>query len=363
MIDGIEITNFKSHKDTKIEFNPGVNVLVGLSDHGKTNVIRAINWVANNRPLGDGVINRDATEASVNLLVSHAKGNETDTIRRIKGSKVNEYVLNGGEPFTAFGSDPPPQIRDALNFSEINLQRQFEPYFLVFDPPGQVATFIRSITKLDEIDRVIDSIAGQIDKNKTNVRVCESETGDVLARLGAAVRVDLDGLQQRIDRAKILVEQNKRDDQIIDRLANLVEQIDAIKPIELPEDLDAKLEAIKQRTQRAADLQSRVSRLRSVISSLQQATREVIVLPDLTGVLNHRTTLERQYNESMKKRDRLMLLIDSIQNAASTTTVDEQIRTAEHEVEDLRGQLTTCPTCGSELNEESREKVLHGHRE
>lgn len=403
MIDSVSLKHFKSHAGTSVVFHPGVNVLVGPSDHGKTNIIRAINWVANNRPLGDGTIQRNYNQASVDLVVSHAKGDETATIRRVRGGRVNEYVLDGAHPFTAFGSDPPPQIRDVLNLSDINLQRQFEPYFLVFDPPGQVAEFIRSITKLDEIDLVIEYINGGIRHNHIDVAVCENELADTLRNLGFMVRVDIDGLQQRVNRVKQLIEHNQKTAASIERLVDLVEQIDTIKPIHLPDDLDRKFDAaknyvesltnlrliisrmtvvinhiqsikqtflpndldrkielMKQMTDRTKKLQSDITRLNEIVTSIQLTSLGVIPLPDITEILDCRATLEREYNERMKKRDRLIDLIKGIQKVTEQNyllLMDQ--RAVEGEIEDLRGWLTTCPTCGSVLNEESKERLLN----
>lgn len=404
MIDSIELHDFKSHKDTLVKFHRGVNVFVGLSDNGKTNIVRAINWVANNRPLGDGVINRDSTGASVRMTVSHAKGNKTDTIRRTKGKNSNEYSINDGQSFTAFGSDPPAEIKQALNLSEINLQRQFEPYFLVFDSPGQVATFIRSITKLDEIDLVIGDISRQIKQNKIDVEVCQNERADVLTRLDVMARVDLDGMQTRIDRTRHIIGDNGKTNEIIGKMIGLVEQIDAIKPIEIPDDLDerfdkigrlielitirradisgmtmvvnqiksiktvtlphdlnAKLDCIKQKIDESERLQYNVSRLNEIIRSIRATESDTTQLSDLVGMLDRLAHLHREYNENVEKHDRLFTLISQIQKATSDNDLNlTDQKSMEREIDDLRDQLTTCPTCGSDLDEERKERLLHG---
>lgn len=405
MIDSIIIKNFKTHKDTTIEFCPWVNVLVGLSDHGKTNVIRALNWAAHNRPLGDGMINRNSTKAEVEVSLSHPNGAATVNRIKCRDNGTNAYILNGDtdHPFTAFGSDPPPQINDALNLSDINLQRQFEPYFLVFDPPGQVATFIRSITKLDEIDKVIANIDGKIRQNKIDVAVCENETSDILRNLGLVARIDIDGLQQRIDRAKQLMKGNDGANYIISRLSDIVRQIEAIIPIELPDDLDDKLEAmnhqvevsirtmssalkmanmigsvrsiksinlpddldsglgqVNQRTEAAKKLQLKFDRLSGIISLIQQTDLEAIELPDPMEPINRLSATVSKYNESVKRRDQLNGLIGRIQDAVvggqSLVMYETSMASG---IKDLRSQLTECPTCGSKLDEASKERLLH----
>lgn len=361
MINSVLIHNFKSHKDTRVEFCNGVNVFVGLSDHGKTNVIRAINWVANNRPLGDGVINRDSTEASVEISISHAKGGETVTVRRTKGKSTNEYVINGDtdHPFTAFGSDPPPQILDVMNLSEINLQRQFEPYFLVFDSPGQVATFIRSITKLDEIDRVIDVISHHIKQSHTEIEVCNSEMSDVLVRLGVVARINLEDLQNKIDNAIILVAANEKTNIDITRLTSVVEHVITIEPIKIPEDIDQKLELTRQKIEQSLTLQNKINRLNQILTNIRQTTS--IRIPDTKEILNHTGIAERKYNDSVKKRNRLIELSSGIVYAKTKIEAFQQEEmTFVGEIKELRGQLTTCPACGADLTNESKERLICG---
>lgn len=48
MISKITIRNFQTHKKSELEFTDGVNLIVGSSDNGKSSVIRAFRWLAEN---------------------------------------------------------------------------------------------------------------------------------------------------------------------------------------------------------------------------------------------------------------------------------------------------------------------------
>ena len=54
MIDKIKIQNYQSHENTELELSPGINVIIGETDRGKTSILRALNWMFSNRPLGEG---------------------------------------------------------------------------------------------------------------------------------------------------------------------------------------------------------------------------------------------------------------------------------------------------------------------
>ena len=53
LIEAIEITNFQSHANTVLEFHEGVNVIKGTSGHGKSAIIRALEWLLTNTYYGD----------------------------------------------------------------------------------------------------------------------------------------------------------------------------------------------------------------------------------------------------------------------------------------------------------------------
>ena len=44
-ISGIKIKNYKNFKDLAIEFNHGLNVIIGHNNSGKTNLIKALQLV------------------------------------------------------------------------------------------------------------------------------------------------------------------------------------------------------------------------------------------------------------------------------------------------------------------------------
>ena len=56
MIDKISIKNFQSHPNTELELDPGINVITGSSDNGKTSIFRALYWIIYNRPSGNSFI-------------------------------------------------------------------------------------------------------------------------------------------------------------------------------------------------------------------------------------------------------------------------------------------------------------------
>ena len=88
MITSLSIKNWQSHKDTKLDFVNGVNVIIGVPNSGKTAVLRALLWLIENRPKGASQFmpsweNRCVSEVEVIL-------EDNSTIRLEKLLKVNK---------------------------------------------------------------------------------------------------------------------------------------------------------------------------------------------------------------------------------------------------------------------------------
>jgi energy-coupling factor transporter ATP-binding protein EcfA2 len=145
VITKIKLTNFQSHKDTELELHPGLNVIYGESDQGKTAILRALTWVMTNRPLSNRFLMRGAKECRVEITTD--KG----TVVRERRRGFNGYIVNG-ETFKEIGSSVPPQVAEVLNLGEINLQPQLSPFFLITQSPGQIARYISELLGYDVID-------------------------------------------------------------------------------------------------------------------------------------------------------------------------------------------------------------------
>ena len=162
MLKKLQINNFQSWRDGKFEFSPRTNFFIGPSDSGKSAVVRALEWVKNNRPLGDGNRRTGTKKPFSAKLVS---GENTFEIER---KLKTQYKFNG-EELNAVGKSVPEEISVPLNLSDINIQGQHDNYFLLSKSPGEVAKYLNKIVNLEQIDstmlhanRRISGIDGEI---------------------------------------------------------------------------------------------------------------------------------------------------------------------------------------------------------
>lgn len=164
MIKQIQIDNFQSHKDTHFAFDPGVNVIVGTSDSGKSAVIRALKWLIRNK----APANFRSGWGGDTQIVLLSDNIITRIITRTKTNKDNEYSLDDAI-YKSFNKDVPEEIAQALNFSDINTQFQMDPSFLLSESAGEVARTLNRIVNLDAIDISLANIEKTKRKIKTDI--------------------------------------------------------------------------------------------------------------------------------------------------------------------------------------------------
>src|SRR4030042_1376232 len=129
MLNSLKIENFQSHKNTFLEFSPGINIISGSSNNGKTAILRALHWTFFNRPQGiafKSTFSDKKETCKVSLII-----NDTE-ITRERNNSINSYQV-GSSLFTTIGNDVPSEVSSAINISELNIQSQFEKHFLITD--------------------------------------------------------------------------------------------------------------------------------------------------------------------------------------------------------------------------------------
>ncbi|HUU86954.1 MAG TPA: AAA family ATPase [Candidatus Glassbacteria bacterium] len=146
MLKVITIKNFQSHRETTLRLSPGVNIIKGQSDSGKSSIIRAIKWVLTNRPTGSAFQTAGVKEeTSVRLSM------DSERIIRRRGTGINEYNVSGSV-LKAIGTDVPQEVLDIVNMDHTNFQDQFGSLLLLQDSPGKVASILNELIGQEIID-------------------------------------------------------------------------------------------------------------------------------------------------------------------------------------------------------------------
>lgn len=168
MFDTIVIENFQSWQFCEIDLSPGVNLIVGDSGAGKSAIIRSLELISTNRPLGLSFVNWSKTD---NTTIVQIIKNEIP-VAIIKGKNVNEYILDGVTLKETLNRNPPKEVQDFLNLGRLNMHSQAENFFLFNDTPGKVGEFINETIGWDLISKSLkeaESWVKQIQNKQTNI--------------------------------------------------------------------------------------------------------------------------------------------------------------------------------------------------
>lgn len=168
MIESLSLYNFQSHKETNINFDPGVNIIIGPSDSGKSAILRGLYWLKDNRPSGDNFRSHWGGDTKVKIKFTDVKF----FISRNKGKGINNYIINK-EKLEGFSTEVPEEVSSVINFSDVNIQKQMDSPFLLSVSAGEVAGHLNKAVNLDVIDRALKNINKK--KRDTNTDLVSAE--------------------------------------------------------------------------------------------------------------------------------------------------------------------------------------------
>lgn len=114
MLKKIEIQNIQYHEKLIIQLKPGLNVIKGSNNHGKSTIIRSIYWVFTNRPLGDWMIKDGSDLSKIKIWI------DDNIISRIKGKRKNLYRIND-ETFNDVATSIPQEVIKTSSFRQLNI--------------------------------------------------------------------------------------------------------------------------------------------------------------------------------------------------------------------------------------------------
>lgn len=152
MIEQLDLINFQGHTDSTLEFAEGVNVIIGESDEGKSSIIRAIEYLALNRPSKNNYKNCKCADKEKMIVAGVFNG---DVIQRIKSKTINQYQINEEQPFKAIKTEVPKEVQDIIKIKDVNIQSQSDSYFMLNLTAGQVAKKINKVVNLAIMDKVL----------------------------------------------------------------------------------------------------------------------------------------------------------------------------------------------------------------
>jgi len=243
----LKIEKFQSHDDTLISFDKGVNVIFGLSQAGKTAITRAMRLLIDNRPLGGKFFSDFAGDKGETKITLGLEGsNDISVIKSIKVNKDGDKQVTktaytiGETEFSSPKDQVPDQVVAALNLSELNIQRQFDPPFLVSASGGEIAKTINRITRLEEVDDWVSELTSEINAGNRDVVRMEQEAKSLIQEIEIYKDIEetdkiISDLQSAVGMiAKLLIQKNDLDKMLV-QFEDVTKELEALRDFLLVE--------------------------------------------------------------------------------------------------------------------------------
>lgn len=337
MLEQLRICDFQGHKVLSVKLDPHVTAIVGPTDSGKSAILRALRWLATNRPSGEEFIRHGSDATSVLLNVD---GRE---VHRTRGKGANRYKLDD-KVLEAFGAGVPAEVLGLLNLGELNFQGQHDAPFWFSESAGEVSRQLNAIINLGVIDTTLANLNGRVRHNQTALNVCQErlrEAKDRRDQLKGVVLVDceleeVEALEVRAREQRTIATQCEtayRDGQnYAQRVEHTAKALRAAK-------------TVVQKGEVWAEVERKRSLLAQLVASARaQQVKAHRVLPDLQPL----EELAQQEGVAAIRHGKLALLLRDAHRLQ--TMVDEATRQRVANEKALTNALgAECPLCGSRI--------------
>ena len=395
MIEKLSLRNFQSHRSTSVEFKDGLNVIVGDSDKGKSALLRALFWAIQNKPSGTEFISSWAfnTKGNQKEEVSVSVVKDGRELIRSKTKKDNLYIVDGVR-LEAVRSGVPDEVDKFFEFTDVNIQKQMDPPFLLSDTAGKVAQVFNKVIKLESIDEALskvesmkrserlklkianenvekldesileysylpeleklvteyESMMFSIDAVVGKVNIIDSIVGDIatedsLLSIGGVID-SLDALmgKRKVCEAEILRVQSRGLD-----LGRVLSEID-INTHEPSEQryitrLSMAVLDYDEGQRNIVAIENKIEALSHIVSDLDGIVVDRDAVDAVAGVFSNYTGAVSVYDDVADKRRKLSSIIEAVQgNNYIVDSYPAEISRLEEALPDI------CPLCGGQLN-------------
>lgn len=360
MLKKLRIQNFRSYEEAILDFSPFINVIIGISGKGKTNIFRAIQWLSKNRPLGNRVHSKFANQNDSTVV--EIETTEGDICVLSKFGKDSGYYLNS-EVFPTPDKDTPDLIQQTLNLTDLNIQFQHDKNFLVFESPGNIAKTINEITHLDQLDEWVSNLTTKINTTEKNIKFLDKETVSITSQLSSYTNLStLENLIIKAEEAEIhalISTQNEL------QLTNLISDARTI------EQKLKQVEAILKHKKTISQIEQLYTTIREkedliiILQKYIETDRRIKINKQFIKKVYPIINQLDQYIENIKKIDKDIIKLSKDINILkdmenNIIEVKNELVKITDEFKKYLEEIKICPVCQSELNENNINSIIMG---
>lgn len=200
------IKDYQIIKKANLEFRPGLTVIVGPSNNGKTSIFKALKANMYTVP-GSTPIRVGQSSYAVGIQYNE------HTVILQKSNKDSVYLIDG-EKYTKFGTTTPEAVSKALNIKELTLNGNKEQLnfwdqmnypFLLDRTAVELFRFIIDSGDDDQISKALKNMVSDRQQISKDINILQGSINSVDNRLNS-LKEDLDKSKSIIDAANSIID-------------------------------------------------------------------------------------------------------------------------------------------------------------
>jgi len=350
MIKSIELVDFLSHSDTKLEFDNNATVFVGQNGAGKSSIIDAITFALfgeHTRKNNKSLIRRGTNQGFTKIEFS-ANGKNYQALRKIdsKGTLTAQFSedINGKLKTIAegerkqFDESMTEQIEKTLgiDFEKLKIAsivQQGELSSIIKAKPKEFKELLNAIIGIDRLDVALSSMRTVQREFRNHIQEKLGYDDTQIIRIENKITECKNESKNSKPRLEKLVVEKKKNEELISKLEKQT-QSDASKESQLKELNSRKNELIAYAKDVIKSIQREVSEKEQTVNECK---------PCFAASKNRKET-ELEINKIQKKLVSIVSNLDDLEK--------KQIRLEEHEElsEKLKLKDGKCPVCDSTVD-------------
>lgn len=320
----VQIQNYQIINNARLEFDEGLNIIVGPSNNGKSAIFRAIEAAIYNK-VGNSFIKQGTEMTAVGIK------NEEHVVIWKKSADAGVYKVDG-QVYNKIGRGQLEEVASALNIQEIevnsgkvrvNFLKQMEYPFLLDKTPSQLFEFLSMSNDNDKLLQIFQTMRSDLRALNSNIDIT---TGKV------------DSYKEIVKRGEVEVQNYSGVDDCVDKVLSLdsrVNQLDRLSKLII---------SIESLQDRLKTLESSLANLKSLRDKtnlvMQGLPEKVATVKSLDEIITKSDSLSTKVALSETRLNGLKQSKERLQNTIISIPMDELSNRSKHLVE-LKDKITT----------------------
>ncbi len=361
MITSLELKNWRTHKESKLEFGKGTNVIIGIMGSGKSSIMNALSYSlfgtfpalkAKQVSLSEIIMNKPNIHNEAEAIITFEQNNKKFLVeRKIKDSGTNEAKLYEDGKLIAG-----PKQKDVNEKVENILGLNYELFSRAVYSEQNELDFFLKLSPMDR-KRKFDELL-EIDKYEIARKNSLSLKNTIIK--------DNKQKKEFIEQQKKTMESHE-ENKLIERIKQEEKSIAELD--EKKEKIRLEIEKIKNEVEELVKKEKEYSKLKDIISrektKLETLNKNISgkKIIDFETLENHKANVEKTLKETESNKSKNLKQKEDFEKTKSKmneeiSVLDYKLKTLEKELKEIEKLQGDCPTCKQKMNEAHKKELI-----